>query len=88
MPRNAFFRRGISRFPHELLIELPTLNTLLFMRLLKDITGNETAGNGFFARERNSLTNHQHTPGRRRTSVKLANMSGFLAVADGGIYGI
>jgi hypothetical protein len=47
------------------------------------ITGNETAGNGFFAIERNS-------PIRRKSlSVKLANnMSGFLAVADGGTYGI
>ena len=71
---NAFFRRGISRFPHELLIELPTLNTWPFM-IRKIITGKEIAGNGFLAMERNST---QH---RESLSVKLANMSGFLAVA-------
>ena len=69
---NAFFRRGISRFPHELLIELPTLNTFSCM-IWEIITGNETAVNGFFAIEQNS-------PGRRRKSlsVKLAIMSGFI----------
>jgi hypothetical protein len=75
---------GISRFPHELLIEPPTLNTFSWM-IREIITGNETAGNGLFAIARNSPTHHQHTPGSRRKSlsVKLANMSGFLAVADG-----
>ena len=39
------------------------------------IAGNEIAGNGFLAMERNST---QH---RESLSVKLANMSGLLAVA-------
>ena len=86
---NAFFRRGISRLPHELLVELPTLNTFSCM-IREIITGNETAGNGFFAIVRNSLTRQQQALGRRRKSlsVKLANISRFLAVADGGTYGI
>jgi hypothetical protein len=47
------------------------------------ITGKEIAGNGLLAMKRNSPTHQQHPPGRRRRglSVKLANMSRFLAVA-------
>jgi hypothetical protein len=46
------------------------------------ITGKEIAGNGFLAMQRDSPTHQQHPPGRRRKglSVKLANMSRFLAV--------
>jgi len=85
MPLNAFFRRGISRLLHELLVELPTLNTCSCMTR-EIITGNETARNGFCAIVRNSMTHQQHTPGRRRKSlsIKFANMSGLFAVADGG----
>ena len=81
---DAFFRRGIARLPHELLIELPTLNTWpVLLRGREFIAGNEIAGNGFLAMKRNSPM-HQ----RKSLYVKLANMSGFLAVADGGTYGI
>ena len=50
----------------------------------KIITGNEISGNGFLAMQRNSPTHRRHAPERRRKSlsVKLANMSGFLAAAD------
>jgi hypothetical protein len=79
LPLNAFFRKGISPFPHELLIELPTLNTWPFM-IRNIITGNEIAVNGFLAMKQNSPMHQQHLPGRRRKGLSV-NMSGFLAVA-------
>jgi hypothetical protein len=85
MPMNAFFRRGIARLPHELLIELPTLNPFSWI-IWELITGNETAGNGFVSIDRNAPMHQQYR--RTSLSIKLANMSGFLAVADGGKYGI
>ena len=69
------FHRGISRLSHELLIELPILNTWPFT-MWKIIIGNDIAGNGFLAMKLNSPM-HQ----RKGVSVKFANMSGFLAVA-------
>jgi hypothetical protein len=49
----------------------------------KIITGNEIAGNGFLAMKRGSPMHQRHALERRRKSlsVKLANMSRFLAVA-------
>jgi hypothetical protein len=51
--------------------------------IVEIITGNETAGNGLFAIERNSPITPMHTCRRKSLSVKLANMSGFLAVVGG-----
>jgi hypothetical protein len=80
MPLNAFFRRGISHLPHEFLIELPTSNTSPFI-IVEIITGNETAGNGFFAIVRISPSNRQHTlgRGRERLSIKLAIRDSIVA---------